>query len=288
VTTARCQTPSLLDGPRLRNFLQEFSSTVCEEGLARYANEYAKALGDRNLVCVLAGCGLLDPSTSHTRAVGALQIAYDDGSVHLPQIGMQPGHQVLIGVPTRPKDEIALGVPTDDASFADASGRSDFDARGHGPEPAEEDQMWHAWRFEGCLEKPERRHQPASIPGIGIRPHVSTAYRRGMNESMVIRVPVEKRDARLARARLAVWIEDDDVRSRRDPHDIEVPRLEQGPRGYYFLADGFLRNDDKEYLRVMDQGVKWGERAMVASSSESTGCLADARACRPLRPQSRT
>jgi tetratricopeptide (TPR) repeat protein len=39
-------------------------------------------------------------------------------------------------------------------------------------------------------------------------------------------------------------------------------------RAHYFLADGYLRNDEKEYLRVMDKGVEWGERAMAAASPE--------------------
>lgn len=39
-------------------------------------------------------------------------------------------------------------------------------------------------------------------------------------------------------------------------------------RGHYFLADGYLRDNEKEYLEVMDKAVKWGERAMVAASPD--------------------
>jgi hypothetical protein len=45
--------------------------------------------------------------------------------------------------------------------------------------------------------------------------------------------------------------------------------------GYYFLADGYLRGDDKAYLEAMDKGVKWGELAMVASSSEFEAKMRD-------------
>lgn len=39
-------------------------------------------------------------------------------------------------------------------------------------------------------------------------------------------------------------------------------------RGYYFLADGYLRGNEKEYLEIMDKAVKWGEKAMIAASPE--------------------
>jgi tetratricopeptide (TPR) repeat protein len=37
---------------------------------------------------------------------------------------------------------------------------------------------------------------------------------------------------------------------------------------YYFLADGFLRAKEKEYLSTMDRGVWWGERALAGASPE--------------------
>jgi tetratricopeptide (TPR) repeat protein len=51
-----------------------------------------------------------------------------------------------------------------------------------------------------------------------------------------------------------------------DPKNFEV--LVKLTRANYFLADGYLRGDEKEYLRTMDLGVKWGEKAMVAASPE--------------------
>jgi hypothetical protein len=39
-------------------------------------------------------------------------------------------------------------------------------------------------------------------------------------------------------------------------------------RANYFLADAYLRDNEKEYLKTMDLAVKWGEKAMVASSPE--------------------
>jgi tetratricopeptide (TPR) repeat protein len=51
-----------------------------------------------------------------------------------------------------------------------------------------------------------------------------------------------------------------------EPNNAEL--LVKLTRANYFLADGFLRHDDKKYLEVMDLGVKWGERAMVAASPE--------------------
>jgi tetratricopeptide (TPR) repeat protein len=48
--------------------------------------------------------------------------------------------------------------------------------------------------------------------------------------------------------------------------DVEL--LVKITRGYYFLADGYLRSNEKDYLAMMDKGVKWGERAMIAASPE--------------------
>ena len=72
----------------------------------------------------------------------------------------------------------------------------------------------------------------------------------------------QRTDPANIRAALAAW----EKAAETDASNAEL--LVRLTRGYYFLADGFLRNDDKEYLKVMDQGVKWGERAMLASSSE--------------------
>ncbi|MDF1564946.1 MAG: TRAP transporter TatT component family protein [Deltaproteobacteria bacterium] len=51
-----------------------------------------------------------------------------------------------------------------------------------------------------------------------------------------------------------------------DPSDYQS--LTSITRGLYFLADGYLRGDDEAYLDTMDQGVAWGEKAMMAVSSD--------------------
>jgi tetratricopeptide (TPR) repeat protein len=72
----------------------------------------------------------------------------------------------------------------------------------------------------------------------------------------------QRTDPANIRAAIAAW----EKAAEADASNAEL--LVKLTRANYFLADGFLRQDDKEYLRVMDLGVKWGERAMVASSSE--------------------
>lgn len=72
----------------------------------------------------------------------------------------------------------------------------------------------------------------------------------------------QRTDPANIRAAIAAWEKAADA----DPSNAEL--LVKLTRANYFLADGFLRHDDKEYLKVMDLGVKWGERAMVAASSE--------------------
>ncbi len=58
-----------------------------------------------------------------------------------------------------------------------------------------------------------------------------------------------------------------------DPKNADV--LVKLTRAHYFLADGYLRNDDKAYLEMMDKGVKWGEKAMVAASPEFEAKMRD-------------
>ena len=65
------------------------------------------------------------------------------------------------------------------------------------------------------------------------------------------------------RAAIAAW----EKVANADPKNFDV--LVKLTRANYFLADGYLRNDEKEYLRTMDLGVKWGEKAMIASSNRS-------------------
>jgi tetratricopeptide (TPR) repeat protein len=69
-------------------------------------------------------------------------------------------------------------------------------------------------------------------------------------------------DANEIRAAIKIW----EQVAAADPKNFDV--LVKLTRANYFLADGYLRNDEKEYLRTMDLGVKWGEKAMIASSPE--------------------
>ncbi len=58
-----------------------------------------------------------------------------------------------------------------------------------------------------------------------------------------------------------------------DPKNLDA--LVKLTRGHYFLADGYLRDDDKAYLSTMDKAVKWGERAMVAASPQFEATMRD-------------
>jgi tetratricopeptide (TPR) repeat protein len=64
------------------------------------------------------------------------------------------------------------------------------------------------------------------------------------------------------RAAIAAW----EKAAEADPGNPDL--LIKLTRAYYFLADAYLRDDEKQYLQMMDQGVKWGEKAMVATSPE--------------------
>ena len=57
-----------------------------------------------------------------------------------------------------------------------------------------------------------------------------------------------------------------------EPNNAEV--LVKLTHAYYFLADGYLRDDDDAYLDALDAGVVWGERAMVAASPEFAAAMA--------------
>jgi hypothetical protein len=73
----------------------------------------------------------------------------------------------------------------------------------------------------------------------------------------------EKRnDPNEIRAAIASW----EKAAKADPKNLDV--LVKLTRANYFLADGYLRANDKEYLKYCDIGVKWGEKAMQAASPE--------------------
>lgn len=58
-----------------------------------------------------------------------------------------------------------------------------------------------------------------------------------------------------------------------DPNNGEV--LVKLAHAYYFLADGYLRHEDDAYLEALDTGVRFGEKAMVASSPAFAKAIAD-------------
>lgn len=79
----------------------------------------------------------------------------------------------------------------------------------------------------------------------------------------------KRTDPAAIRAAIAEW----EKVAAAQPKNLDV--LVKLTRANYFLADGFLRNDDKEYLATMDKAVKWGERAMVAASPEFEAKMRD-------------
>lgn len=73
----------------------------------------------------------------------------------------------------------------------------------------------------------------------------------------------EKRaDEASLRAALADW----EKAAETDGKNFEL--MVKLTRGHYFLADAYLRGNEKEYLVVMDKAVKYGEKAMVVASPE--------------------
>lgn len=83
----------------------------------------------------------------------------------------------------------------------------------------------------------------------------------------------ERTSAANIRAAIVEW----EKAAAANPGDAEV--LVKLTRGHYFLADGYLRaeDDEKEYLQMMDKGVKWGEKAMVAASPEFAAAMNDGK-----------
>jgi len=72
----------------------------------------------------------------------------------------------------------------------------------------------------------------------------------------------ERTDPAKIRAAIKAW--EEAVAS--DPENAGV--LVKLTRAHYFLADGYLRDKEDEYLEVMDKGVTWGEKALMAVSPE--------------------
>lgn len=80
----------------------------------------------------------------------------------------------------------------------------------------------------------------------------------------------EKRtDPAAIRSALAEW----EKAAEANPKNLDL--MVKLTRGHYFLADGYLRDDEKAYLATMDKAVKWGERAMVAASPDFEAKMRD-------------
>ncbi len=79
----------------------------------------------------------------------------------------------------------------------------------------------------------------------------------------------ERTDAAAVEAAIAQW----EKAAAENPGNADV--LVKLTRAHYFLADGYLRSDEKAYLKTMDKGVKWGEKAMVAASPEFAKAMND-------------
>ena len=79
----------------------------------------------------------------------------------------------------------------------------------------------------------------------------------------------KRTDPASIRAALAEW----EKAAEAEPKNLDV--MIKLTRGHYFLADGYLRDNEKEYLEVMDKAVKWGERAMVAASPDFEAKMRD-------------
>jgi len=81
----------------------------------------------------------------------------------------------------------------------------------------------------------------------------------------------ERTEAANVRAAIAAW----EKVAAAEPNNAEV--LVKLTRAHYFLADGYLRDQDKEYIKTMDKGVKWGEKAMVAASPTFAQAMSDGK-----------
>jgi len=79
----------------------------------------------------------------------------------------------------------------------------------------------------------------------------------------------KRTDPAAVRAAIAEW----EKAAELEPKNLDV--TVKLTRGHYFLADGYLRDDEKQYLEVMDKAVKWGERAMVAASPDFEAKMRD-------------
>ncbi|MBV1859636.1 MAG: TRAP transporter TatT component family protein [Nannocystaceae bacterium] len=79
----------------------------------------------------------------------------------------------------------------------------------------------------------------------------------------------ERTDAQAVREAIAHW----ERVTEAEPNNAAV--LVKLTHAYYFLADGYLREDEDAYLEALEAGVRWGERAMLAASPEFAAAMAE-------------
>ena len=111
----------------------------------------------------------------------------------------------------------------------------------------------------GCAGRKAAWDEPAAAP---TQPNAGSLANTGEAASGGDAHWEKRTEADNIRAAIAEWTKAAEA----DPNNAEV--LVKLTRAHYFLADGYLRDNDKEYLKTMDQGVSWGEKALVAASPE--------------------
>ena len=116
----------------------------------------------------------------------------------------------------------------------------------------------------GCAgRKAVWKEDPAQTAGASAGSETATIVAKG-DEAWAKRT-----DPAAIRQAIQAW----EQAAEAEPKNLDV--LVKLTRGHYFLADGYLRDDDKAYLAAMDKAVKWGERAMVASSTDFEASMRD-------------
>lgn len=79
----------------------------------------------------------------------------------------------------------------------------------------------------------------------------------------------QRTDSANIRQAIALWKQAVEA----DPDNLDA--LVKLTRAHYFLADGYLRDQQDQYLATMDQGVAWGERALMVASPEFAATMRD-------------
>jgi tetratricopeptide (TPR) repeat protein len=116
------------------------------------------------------------------------------------------------------------------------------------------------WEQQGPTET--KVAEPAGDPA-GVSAEVEAMIAKG-DQSWA-----QRTDPAAIRAAIVEW----EKAAKLEPKNLEV--TVKLTRGYYFLADGYLRDNEQQYLETMDKAVKWGERAMVAASPDFEAKMRD-------------